>query len=292
MAAPPLLTIRWDLDIVALSSIVHRADRATNTTGITTVFHHETIVAADGHSSARVPVISGNSFRGVLRRIGEDLTAGVLNYEQDLPMPAAHLLTNGGGLAKAAVQLTHERERTLKELIPLIALFGGAASARLMSGQLAVGKVLPVTAETAHLLPPRLHSGHHLPRTAEYFSHMSDYRLRSDQAPLFDNDTSGDSRTSPLGRFGFQTLPAGARLHSFVELNHVTSIQAAFMHAILERFATRGHLGGRIAAGHGRIRADLIVDEAYDPPPGPEIDWVGVLSRNRVEAIAALQELA
>ncbi|GAA3131940.1 hypothetical protein GCM10020255_005970 [Rhodococcus baikonurensis] len=36
-----------------------------------------------------VPIISGNSFRGTLRRIGEELLRDVLDYEGTLSLPAA-----------------------------------------------------------------------------------------------------------------------------------------------------------------------------------------------------------
>ena len=78
----------------------------------------------------------------------------MLDYEDTaLPIPAAHLLTNGGRLAKSARPLTDEEERRLKTLLPQIAVFGGAASGRIMSGLLNVGKVLPEIAELAHILP-------------------------------------------------------------------------------------------------------------------------------------------
>jgi hypothetical protein len=60
-----------------------------------------------------------SAFRGILRRIGEALTASVLDYEDAaLPTPAAHLLTNGGRLAKSAHPLTDEEGRRLKSLLP------------------------------------------------------------------------------------------------------------------------------------------------------------------------------
>ena len=63
------------------------------------------------------------------------------------------LLTNGGRLAKSAHPLTDDGERRLKTLVPQIGVFGGAASGRIMSGLLTVGKVLPEIAELAHILP-------------------------------------------------------------------------------------------------------------------------------------------
>jgi len=148
-----LVSVHFDIDVLAQSSIVHREDYSAVGTDNFALFRREKVITPAGEVM-QVPIISGSSFRGILRRIGESLTAGVLDYEDTaLPIPAAHLLTNGGRLGKSARPLTDEEERRLKTLLPQIAVFGGAASGRIMSGLLTVGKVLPEIAELSHLLP-------------------------------------------------------------------------------------------------------------------------------------------
>lgn len=287
-----LNTIRWDLDIVALSSIVHRgSDNEAVGTDTTSSFRTEKILSPDGEVLF-VPIVSGSSFRGVLRRLGEELTASVLDYEDvALPVPAAHLLTNGGRVAKSASPFTDEDERALKALLPQIAVFGGAASSRIMSGLLTVGKVVPEVEETVHILPRR-------PRTAalssvltfaeESFSHLSDHRPNIAAAPRTD---SGDT-TSPLGRFDVETLPAGTVLQTWVRLANATIGQVAFFHDVLNAFASRGHLGGRIAAGHGSVSAIFSnIDVERGQLPDGTVDWQAELKAHRDEAIAALSKL-
>lgn len=289
-----LNTIRWDIDIVALSSIVHRgSDNESVGTDTTSSFRTEKILSPDGEVLF-VPIVSGSSFRGVLRRLGEELTAAVLDYEDvALPVPAAHLLTNGGRVAKSASPFTDEDERHLKALLPQIAVFGGAASSRIMSGLLTVGKVVPEVEETVHILPRP-------PRTAalssvltfaeESFSHLSDHRPNIAAAP---RTASGDNTTSPLGRFGVETLPAGTVLQTWVRLANATIGQVAFFHDVLSAFASRGHLGGRIAAGHGSISASFTieVERGQRPDNTAEVDWRAELKAHRDEAIAALSKL-
>lgn len=205
-----LSSVQWDLDIVALSSIVHREDYTALGSDTFGLFRREKIVTAAGEV-AYVPIVSGSNFRGVLRRIGEQLTAAALGYEGRLPVPAAHLLANGGRLAKTDRPMSDEDERHLKDLLPQVAVFGGAASGRILSGLLSVGKVLPEVAELAHLLPRPPRS--ELPPTAvvtaeETFSHRADHRPALDRAPFSD---SGDA--SPLGRYSIETLPALSLIH-------------------------------------------------------------------------------
>ncbi|MBU8820994.1 hypothetical protein KL864_34605 [Mycolicibacterium goodii] len=288
-----LNTIRWVIDIVAMSSIVHRgSDNDSVGTDTTAAFRTEKTVR-DGEVLF-VPIVSGSSFRGVLRRIGEDLTAEVLDYEDAaLPVPAAHLLTNGGRVAKSARPFTDEDERHLKALIPQIAVFGGAASSRIMSSLLTVGKVVPELEETLHMLtrPPRatpLSSVFIL--AEESFSHLSDHRPTTAAPPRTD---SGES-TSPLGRFAVETLPAGTAFQTSVRIANATIDQVAFMHEVLSVFATRGHLGGRIASGHGSVRAtfsDIEVERGQRPDSTHEVDWRAKLKARRDEAIAALSKL-
>lgn len=293
------LTARWDLDIVARSSIIHRDDYKSGATFFTP-FRREQIFGPDGRKR-RVPVVSGGSFRGVLRRIGEGLTAAVLDYEISLPVPAAHLLTNGGRLAKTSRPISDEQERRLKELVPQIAVFGGAAGGRLLSGLLTVGKVLPEVAELAHILdrppatpPPSAQDA----LTQEAFTHLNDHRTLADQPPAPDSDKD----TSPLGHYMVETLRAGTRLQTWVRIDHATRTQVAFLDNVLAVFADSGHLGARAAAGHGHITATVNgprVPEPFAPkhPTGElfgeigDVDWASELAANRDEALAALTAL-
>lgn len=285
-----LISIHFAIDILAQSSIVHREDYSAVGTDNFALFRREKIITPTAEVM-QIPIVSGSSFRGILRRIGEALTAGVLDYENAaLPIPAAHLLTNGGRLAKSARPLTDEEERRLKTLLPQIAVFGGAASGRIMSGLLTVGKVLPEFAELAHILPrpPRIDLRPYIDGVSEEsFSHLSDHRTTSDQPPY----TDLDENSSPLGRFGVETLPAGTRLQTWVRLTNATAIQAAFVRDVLAAFANHGHLGGRIAAGHGRITATVIATALRGHLPDERTDWAAELATHRDDAITALSKL-
>ena len=174
--------------------------------------------------------------------------------------------------------------------MPQIGVFGGAASGRIMSGLLTVGKVLPEIAELAHILPrpPRTTP---LPAVLgvaeESFSHLSDHRTTTDQPPHADlHETS-----SPLGRFGVETLPAGTRLHTWVRLTNATEIQAAFLRDVLAAFAEHGHLGGRVAAGHGQMTATTTATALRGHLPDQSTDWAAELAAHRDDAIATLSKL-
>lgn len=281
-----LTTITWDIRILARSSIVHREDYSAAGNSNFSLFRREKILAADGEVIS-VPIVSGSSFRGILRRIGEELTAKVLGYDDvALPVPAAHLLTNGGRLAKSAAPITDEGERHLKALIPLIAVFGGAGSGRIMSGLLSVSKVLPEVAELTHILNHPPHSANPIPSiralSEESFTHLTDHRPSLGQPPHIDTDDT----TSPLGRISVETLPAGTRFQASARISNATSLQLSFLRDVLDAFATRGHLGGRRAAGYGQISATL-----HSDLPNALPSWKAELRKRRGEAITALSQI-
>ena len=283
----PLISAVFDVDITATTSIVHRDD-TRNATSIQSLFRREKVLTPTGEVAV-VPIISGNAWRGILRRTGETLLAEVLDYEGQLTPAAAHLLRNGGFLRKSTREMTPEQERELKTLVPLIGLFGGAANARVMSGKLVVSKVLPVTADTLHLLPTPPPEGVAVPGSVhtilgqESTSHSNDLSA----AATVDGETG--EGFSPI-RLDTETLIAGTRLYGQIRLTHASPVEYALLADILEHFATRGHLGGRTGAGHGRIHATLTPTITAGSAPN-DVDWRGIVAARRDEAIAALSTL-
>ena len=282
-----LISAVFDLDITARTSIVHRDD-TRNSSSIQSLFRREKVLTPAGEV-AMVPIISGNAWRGILRRTGETLLAEVLGYEGQLTPAAAHLLRNGGFLRKSTREMTPEQERELKTLVPLIGLFGGAANARVMSGKLVVSKVVPVTADTLHLLPGPPPEGPipasvHTILGQESTSHSNDL---PDTGPTVDGETADGF--SPI-RLDTETLIAGTRLSGQIRLTHATDVEYGLLTDILENFATRGHLGGRTAAGHGRITATLTPTLAAGSTP-TDVDWRAAVAAGRDAAIATLNTL-
>lgn len=284
-----LSTVRFNLEVLARSSIVHRDDAASFGGDSAILFRKETVVTSMGELDT-VPIVSGSSLRGVLRRISEAITAEILDYEARLPVPVAHLLTNGGSLAKAAAPMSNEQERALRSLFPHLSLFGGAASGKVMAGKLFVGKLLPEVLELEHLLGDRT-AGRPLVMAEdllaeEQFTHLSDARFTSTEAPVA---TSGDD--SPQQRISVEVIPAGARLHAEITLLHATPLEASYFLAVLSEFATHSFVGGRRAAGHGQVSATIHTTTVRGQAPDPDLDWAAALAERRDEALAALTAL-
>lgn len=242
-----------------LSSVSHGGDHA----GTMQMLRREKIVQPDG-SVTEVPVISGNALRGILR----DHSAGLLWRalgEPELSLPAFHVLWSGGALAKAGAGhvISSQQLAELRRLIPHVSLFGAAGGGRIIEGKLAVGKLVPVCAETAHLMPEGAVTGAERSiwemLQVEEFSRRDDAKRPALAAAISGGGTLaiGDGKDEPPPqqmRYGVETIAAGTRLHWWIGLRDVTGLETAVLRDALASWAADGaHLGGRSGTGHGRL---------------------------------------
>lgn len=194
--------------MTAKSPISHRGELI----GTTAIGRRMKILQPDG-SVELVPVISGNSFRGVLRRIGEELLRDVLGYEGQLPLAVAHTLRNGGAIVKTQAEpITGRRLHQLRELIPQLSVFGGAIGAAPIDGCLRVGHVVPIVTEATPILR-RTYEGPIPSRfdieALESYSHLDDVTAGHAGTTVDPNAGTGGSG-SPVMRYDLETLAGHA----------------------------------------------------------------------------------
>lgn len=277
--------IRWDADLTALSSIAHGGDQL----GTISLLRREKMLLPDGQLLL-VPVISGNSLRGTLRRIGEELLRSELAYDGQLTLAAAHALRGGGALAKClGPALTGKRLATLRALVPHVGVFGCAAGGTIVDGCLQVGKVLPVVSELTAQIPPRRGEP---PRLSLYdLVQVENYARQDDLDRHGFAERCADSGDEPAAdsrqmQFGVETLAAGTRLSTWMQLSWATPPEISFFTEVLQTFADRGRIGGRLAAGHGQVAVTLQrqVVTGQDHP----VQWRAMLAGRHAEALEAL----
>lgn len=209
------ITCRWTLEMTARSPISHRAE----TIGTTSTLRRMKVLAPDG-AVELVPVVSGNSLRGVLRRLGEELLRDVLDYEGQLPEP-----------------ITGRRLRELRALIPQLSVFGGAVGAAPIDGCLRVGHVLPVIEEARPLL--RGHYPHRLPGRFDVEAFESYSHLDDPASPGVDLDDDSRAGSSLMMRYEIETLTAGTVFESWVQLDRGSDLDYAFLTDVLAEYRRR-----------------------------------------------------
>ena len=285
-----MVTTMWTGTITALSSIAHGEE----TRGTSTMLRRE-IVTTPAGTRVPVPIVSGNTLRGRLRRIGEELLRDAVGYAGQISPAAAHTLRGGGSLAKTGREpLSGARLARLRELVPQLGVFGGAGGGTILSGALDVGKVVPHVAETVRITGVETRVSAFEATQLEAYTRQDDGRAHdfADVPARIVFDENGqpgvvDDAGGNQMRFLVETFPIGTTFSTWLRLRRPSALELAFFVDVLAEFSRDGRLGGRIAIGHGQVRADLTAD----PAPTVSADWRGHVAEHRDEILTALESL-
>ncbi len=287
-------TTRWTGTLTALSSISHASD----TRGTITLLRRELIGQPDGRL-VHVPIVSGNTLRGRLRRVGEELLRDAVSYEGKLHPAAAHALRGGGALAKTSHEpLSGSRLARLRELVPQISVFGAAGGGTIIDGALAVGKVVPQVLETNHITGADATLSAFSATQIEAYTRQDDAgshdftAVPAQEMLLFDDAGAPQPvarATAQQMLFNVETFPTGTVFSTWMRLQRPTPLELAFFLDVLNTFTADPRLGGRIAIGHGQIRLDLSCTPTPDPATLP--DWRTITSARADEILDVLGTL-
>lgn len=296
-------TYIFDGVMTAQTSISHIGD----TLGITAKLRREKIIQPDG-SVEEVPIVSGNAIRGILRDRGMLHMLKVLGYGVDeetggvqgLSLAAFYFLFSGGALTKQGnAGLDVDEARKWRNLIPLVALFGGAMGNQIMPGKLKCGKAIPICKETLHLIPERFALGNEASIwdmcQEEAYTRRDDEKnenLRILVAPevrmLLEasaadkrskvgtkDDVAGETGQSQQMRYFVETLAMGTRLYWDLTLDDVTALEFDTLCTTLAEFSRYPYIGGKSGVGHGKVSVKFDHWIEINPrlaPTGKEID--------------------
>ena len=264
-------TIVFEGTVTALSSIAHNGGQSF---GVNTLLRREKFVQPNGTVEA-VPVISGNSLRGMLRDVGMRHMCHMLGYgdEDGLELPAYYFLFSGGALTKDKTRgLDEEAARELRRLIPLVGIFGGAMGNKIMPGKVKIGKLLPICTETQHLLPDEYQRG--ALSVWEYVQEEmytrkddeKDENLRQLLTPRvrglladvaranLDNDQpQTDTGEHQQMRYYTETIAAGTPFYWKIVLDEPTEIEFEAFVTCLVQFSKKPYIGGNSRIGMGEV---------------------------------------
>lgn len=318
-------TLVFEGTMTALTSISHIG----NTHGIHSKLRREKVAQPDG-TIEEVPIISGNSLRGILRDRGMLHMLRCLGYGVNdetgevngLPLSAFYFLFSGGSLtSKGGRGLDVDEARRWRDLIPLVAIFGGAMGNQIMPGKVKIGKAIPICAETAHLIPERFIDGNK-PQSIWELCQEEAYTRRDDEkseklrqliAPEVrglleskaqgdrekrgtDKDVRSDDDPKQQMRYYVETIAAGTHLYWDITLDDVTDVEFEAFCVTLAEFARFPYIGGKSSVGHGKVTVhfdDWIEINPRVAPTGREVDFVlGNRYRDHLEQNAdAIREL-
>lgn len=289
--------------MTALTSISHIGD----TFGVNAKLRREKVVQPDG-TVEEVPIISGNSLRGILRDRGMLHMLRALGYGVNeetgevagLSLSAFYFLFSGGALTSTGSRgLDIDEARRWRSIIPLVALFGGAMGNQIMPGQAKIGKAIPICSETAHILPDRFIDGElqsiwELCQEEAYTRRDDEKneKLRQLIAPEVrglledkarserekrgtDEDVAGETGQKQQMRYWVETIAAGTELFWDIVLDDVSDLEFEAFAVTLAEFGRQPYIGGKSGVGHGKVAIHFDQWIEINPriaPTGKEID--------------------
>lgn len=230
--------------ITLTSPLAHGADEKM---GVDTKFRR--IVHMVDGKTEEIPTVSGNSIRGVMRRlIAYDYIQRLGLEKQGISDKLYYTLFSGGALEKGSVvdHINVGTRREMREMIPFLSVWGGAVGNQIMSGKLIVENAIPICMETM------AYTGKE--SILSYWDCLQEvYMTRRDD--LEDNSRQEGEQATQM-KYTIECLVPGTRLqHGFVIFD-CNAIEAACFRFALHLWMRDACIGGKSAVGLGRFEAD------------------------------------
>lgn len=298
------------LEILTLSPLTHGAGTDGNEAiARTTEYLIDEVDPETGRTEpvlVAVPCVTGSSLRATLREHAFGYLAGVLGLQDgDVSLDALRLLLKGGKNDAGGATVSLEEARRLRELFPMLAVFGSMDGGLPIRGELRVSQAIPWCRELheAGLLPDLVHGvvvdGSADVAGAPIWPDRQPVPLRllltretyyrhdlgtSPHAALLGGTARAqieDRKAARKGRvataevrreatesmpYTHEAIPAGVPLVAFLRLLGATEMEFECLAHAITRWVQHGAtLGGGAAKGHGRCRV-AIKGSVTSPP--------------------------
>ncbi|MBU1999467.1 MAG: hypothetical protein KKE64_08260 [Candidatus Omnitrophica bacterium] len=203
-----------------------------------------------------VPIISGNSIRGQMRRVAamDFLERLGLAKEKLLTDSLYYMMFSGGALEKGAGKpyIDIGSKRQLREMMPFMSLFGGAIENQIMAGKLEVDHAIPICSELIEYT--------NIEEKKSFWDMLEEiYYTRRDDL----EEKSGEVKTQQM-KYTTECLSAGTRLLHGFTLNYVNEVEEACFYNALRLWIEKDSIGGLSAIGHGRFRGGYLIDQKIE----------------------------
>lgn len=250
--------LKWEGVATALSSVTH----GEQSLGTGTYMRREKFLLPTG-AVEEIPLVSGNAFRGSMRDHAAKAYWQFLG-KPHLNLSVSHALFSGGTISKAtnAEPVSGIKLREIREACPPISIFGAAGGGRIIDGILSVGKMIPVTQETAHLIPEKFHPAH-LP---SYWDLL--------QLEEYSRFSPKDENSSLNMRYGVESFISGTNFYTWLNLDYPSAQDLSFFDFLINSLQSADiPIGGQKNKGFGKVKFNF-----EEPEYILESDWKNSLS--------------
>ncbi|MBP3966106.1 hypothetical protein [Paenibacillus lignilyticus] len=230
--------------------------------------------------AVHIPVISGNSIRGIMRRLGAQSFLEMLELDPErIGRKLHYLLYSGGsletGAAKGRQKARQEPNRPfveeLREHIPLASLMGCSYKRQLLHGKLITDFLVPIVDEVAELYGQ--------PKPGIRAAEITDWMFYTRQ---YRSDYPQSDRNQMIYKTEY-IVPNMTFVHGFT-LMGASRVETALFYHLLEELNRYGRVGGKVAQGHGKVefRYTLQADRSSEP-------YIRYIEKNKETIAAFLQ---
>lgn len=275
--------IRIEGTVRSLTPIIHLANIADE--GVPAQgnqrFHRKMKVWYEG-STALVPVISGNSIRGILRRLGAEFYLQKLGLDSEtINRKLYYLLFSGGALeagegrGKQKANKAETPSVTPEELrrhIPVASLFGCAFQRQILQGKVLVDFLVPYVDEIAELYGK--------PKSGIRAHQVTDWMFYTRQDDLEHSDK--EATTQMIYQLEY-VIPNVEFFHSYTVVG-ANEVETALLVHLVDELNRFGRIGGKIAQGHGMVQFHYELSEQLSPEP-----YLAFIEKNREAIVTFLK---
>ncbi|MFW9872534.1 MAG: hypothetical protein ACFFG0_05475 [Candidatus Thorarchaeota archaeon] len=235
--------VKYQGILTALGPIAHGADEKL---GTDTKLRR--IKMMHNNEPIDVPIISGNAYRGVLRRIAANDFLQHIGYKENmLSDKLYYMMFTGGALKKgsAADHIMVGEKRELRAMIPFLSVFGTACDNQIMEGKLKCMICLPVCSETQQYTD--------IESNLSMWDIVDEiyYTRRDDR-----EDRAGDKAGAQQMKYNIEIFATGTKFYHEFVLDSENIIERSCFGALMAEFQKVPVLGGNGAIGHGKIKLE------------------------------------
>lgn len=230
----------------AVTPICHFGDEKT---GSTPILRSLTIWDPEQQQHVRMPFISGNAVRGILRRLCMRDFLERIGYADDA-VKLHHALFTGGLLESTADasggKLDLELRRLIRDALPPLALFGTAIGNQIVDSCLKVGHLMPLCREYASNLldvdDPRKHESIRTFTEQCFATRRDDLRAERE-----------DDEQARQMKIEFEVFTAGTGFRHSFTLVYANEVEAGCLAYTLGLWEAQPFIGGKSSSGYGEI---------------------------------------
>lgn len=202
----------------------------------------------------RIPVVTGNSVRGILRDKLASHLLSVLGIAVD--KETFNVLFSGGNISGSSKNDV-ERAKLVREHFPAVSLLGAGLGTMMMSGNLCAGFLYPVCSEACDITGEYSDISWHDLIDEIDFTRFDDTKNDKCLGMITDVNEEKKAKASTQMRFGVQYIALGTVfVQDIILLDGASELEEAALYTALYEWFKCPALGGMKAKGFGKFNAE------------------------------------